>query len=365
MDTGKTCLELFAGAGGLAIGTGRAGFRHVAAVEIDPCACETLRANATFPVLEADATEIDYAAWAGVDLVCGGPPCQPFSSGGRAEGSGDARDMFPTLVRAVRETGPRLVLVENVKGLLRPKFAWYLRYILAQLSRPSAAIGAGESPESHMSRLESGTPEYHVSHFLLNAADYGVPQVRERVFLLASRDGEPAAPRPVRSLHTLLRDQWQTGANADRRAYWGRHGIERPDAPPPRLARRASAALDAGVDGLMPWLTVRDAISDIMGDAPPRPAKSYKGHTGSDLDMPSKTLKAGVHGVPGGENMVRTPDGDRHYTAREAARVQGFPDSWAFGHSWTRSMRQIGNAVPPPLAECVARALAVGSSPCL
>jgi len=359
--TDMTCLELFAGAGGLAIGTGRAGFRHVAAIERDPLACETLRANARFPVLEADATEISYSAWAGVDLVCGGPPCQPFSSGGRAEGNRDSRDMFPTLVRAVRETDPRLVLVENVKGLLRPKFAWYLRYILAQLAHPSMAIGADERPESHMSRLESAGAEYSVSHILLNAADFGVPQVRERVFLLASKGGEPAAPNPVRSLRTLLRDQWQTGANANRRAYWERHGIARPDAPPPRLARRAAAAIAAGVDGLMPWLTVRDAISDIMDDAPPRPAKSYKGHTGSGLDMPSKTLKAGVHGVPGGENMVRTPEGDRHYTAREAARVQGFPDSWAFDHSWTGSMRQIGNAVPPPLAEAVAVALAGGA----
>ncbi len=356
LNTEKTCLELFAGAGGLAIGTGRAGFRHVAAVERDPRACETLRANAGFPVLEADATEIGYAAWAGVDLVCGGPPCQPFSSGGRAEGSRDARDMFPTLVRAVRETGPNLVLVENVKGLLRPKFSLYLQYILGQLSRPSVAPLDRESVESHMLRLSAADAEYHVTHILLNAADFGVPQVRERVFLLASKAGGPTGPDCTHSLQSLLRHQWLTGG------YWDGHGIEPVGGEwPPRLAKRIASAIGDDDSRGAPWHTVRDAISDIMGDAPARPAKSYKGHTGSGLDMPSKTLKAGVHGVPGGENMVRTPDGDRHYTTREAARVQGFPDSWAFNHSWTGSMRQIGNAVPPPLAEAVARALAAGA----
>lgn len=355
MDSEKTCLELFAGAGGLAIGVGRAGFRHVAAIERDPRACETLRENAPFPVLEADATEIDYAAWRGVDLVCGGPPCQPFSAGGRAGGSKDTRDMFPTLVRAVRETGPRLVLVENVKGLLRPKFGLYLRYILGQLARPSVAPMGGESVESHMHRLGAEPPEYRVTRLLLNAADFGVPQTRERVFLLASRSGEPGAPKGTHSLQSLLRHQWLTGG------YWDGHDIEPPGEWPPRLAGRIAVAIGEEADSGMPWRTVRDAISDIMHDAPPRPAKSYRGHTGSGLDMPSKTLKAGVHGVPGGENMVRAPGGDRHYTTREAARVQGFPDSWAFGHSWTGSMRQIGNAVPPPLAEAVARTLAAGA----
>ena len=353
-----TSLELFAGAGGLALGAARAGFRAVGAVERDPACAETLRANG-LPAVEADASTVDFSRWAGTDIVSGGPPCQPWSGAGRHCGQSDARDMFPTLIRAVRETQPRLVLVENVKGLLRPKFGEYLRYILTQLSRPSVAPLDGESAASHMSRLSDSPPEYHVVHGLLNAADFGVPQARERVFILASRDG-PALrmPTPTHSLRALLRDQWGTDGQ-----YWARHGLPRPDCPPAEMSRRIAAALTADADGLFPWRTVRDAISDIIGDAPPRPAKMYKGHTGSCLDMPSKTLKAGVHGVPGGENMVRSPGGDRHYTAREAARMQGFPDHWAFPHAWTTAMRQIGNAVPPPLAEAVARSLAAPTPP--
>jgi DNA (cytosine-5)-methyltransferase 1 len=280
--------------------------------------------------------------------------CQPWSTAGRHCGQLDARDMFPTLVRAVREARPRFVLVENVKGLLRPKFGEYLRYILAQLSTPSVSPD-GESVASHMSRLSGSPPEYHVVHELLNAADFGAPQSRERVFILASRDGVPRMPTPTHSLRALLRDQWDPLG-----AYWERHGLPRPGERPAGMSGRIAAALTAS-DGLLPWRTVRDAISDIMGTAPPRPAKAYAGHTGSRLDAPSKTLKAGVHGVPGGENMVRAPDGNRHYTAREAARVQGFPDHWAFPHAWTTAMRQIGNAVPPPLAEAVARSLTMRS----
>jgi len=348
-----TSLELFAGAGGLALGAARAGFRTVAAVERDPACAETLRAN-SLPVVEADASAVDFSQWTGVYLVSGGPPCQPWSGAGRHGGQSDARDMFPTLVRAVREARPWLALVENVKGLLRPKFGEYLRYILTQLSRPSVAPLDGEPVASHMSRLAESPPEYHVVHGLLNAADFGVPQARERVFILASRDGDtPRMPAPTHSLRALLRDQWGTDG-----PYWARHGLSPPGGQPAGMSGRIAAALAGGDDGLLPWRTVRDAISDIMSAAPPRPAKSYKGHTGSGLDMPSKTLKAGVHGVPGGENMVRAPDGDRHYTATEAARIQGFPDDWRFPHAWTTCMRQIGNAVPPPLAEAVTRPLA-------
>jgi DNA (cytosine-5)-methyltransferase 1 len=121
----------------------------------------------------------------------------------------------------------------------------------------------------------------------------------------------------------------------------------------------------------LPWFTVRDAISDL-----PRPAKSrtldepglnhffipgarkYVGHSGSPLDEPAKTLKAGVHGVPGGENTLAMPDGSvRYFTIRESARLQTFPDDFVFPCSWTESMRQIGNAVPVQLAELISRKL--------
>jgi DNA (cytosine-5)-methyltransferase 1 len=122
---------------------------------------------------------------------------------------------------------------------------------------------------------------------------------------------------------------------------------------------------------LKPWKTVRDAIADLPKPVPKRTAdepglthfsiagaRSYVGHTGSPLDEPAKTLKAGVHGVPGGENMLALPDGSvRYFTIRESARLQTFPDSFVFPNSWTESMRQIGNAVPVLLAESIARKL--------
>ncbi len=115
------------------------------------------------------------------------------------------------------------------------------------------------------------------------------------------------------------------------------------------------------------WQTVRDAISDLP-DPELQPgvasnyhdhrlqpgARSYPGHTGSPLDEPAKTLKAGVHGVPGGENMLRRPDGSvRYFTIRESARLQTFPDKMVFHGSWTETMRQLGNAVPCRLAQAV------------
>ena len=123
-------------------------------------------------------------------------------------------------------------------------------------------------------------------------------------------------------------------------------------------------------EGRAPWLTVRDAISDLPdpekypdNDVPNHRhnpgARSYKGHTGSRLDEPSKTLKAGDHGVPGGENMLARVDGTvRYFTVREAARLQTFPDDYVFRGAWTEAMRQLGNAVPVRLAEVVARSVA-------
>jgi DNA (cytosine-5)-methyltransferase 1 len=166
----------------------------------------------------------------------------------------------------------------------------------------------------------------------------------------------------------LLRDQWVTGE------YWERHKVpkkKRPQLLPRsqgRIERLRSAAL---LDVKQPWQTVRDAISDL-----PRPgdkahqlianhkfwpgARSYPGHTGSLLDSPAKTLKAGDHGVPGGENMLAMPDGSvRYFTVRESARLQTFPDEYTFQGSWSEAMRQLGNAVPVRLAEVVASSVAI------
>lgn len=377
-------VELFAGAGGLAMGMGRAGFNHAAVVEWDHDSCETFRFNQRnhahdveqWPLFEGDARQFDYGTIGGnVMVVSGGPPCQPFSLGGNHRGHMDERDMFPQAVRAVRELRPKAFIFENVKGLLRQTFASYFEYIHLQLSHPDFTRKRGESWEKHRSRLErhhtsnQDVASYNVVYRLLNAANYGVPQRRERVFLVGFRSDlgvEWSFPERTHCEDALLRDQWVTGE------YWERNRVAKRGRPamPVKLAPRIARLRDEDMLTGLPWGTVRDALADLP-DPEKYPqngidnhifnagARSYLGHTGSPLDEPAKTLKAGDHGVPGGENMLLRPDGTvRYFTVREAARLQTFPDDYIFRGSWTETMRQLGNAVPVRLAEVMARSVA-------
>lgn len=379
-------IELFAGAGGLAMGMARAGFQHSAVVEWDKDACQTIRGNRShydshgedFILFEGDAKKFDFKPFAGqLEVISGGPPCQPFSLGGKHRGNLDERDMFPVAVKAVRETLPQAFIFENVKGLLRQSFASYFEYIYLQLSYPDVPKREGEEWSDHLARLEaihtSGKrkPTYNVVFRLLNAADYGVPQKRERVFLVGFRADlgiEWSFPEPTHSEDQLLVSKWVTGE------YWERHKVAKRQRPPvpERLRKRIErlAQGDFEQSRLLPWVTVRDAVSDLPGPLKKPKSKAlhhvyipgarvYPGHTGSPLDEPSKTLKAGDHGVPGGENMMVLPDGSvRYFTVREAARIQTFPDDYIFHGSWTEIMRQLGNAVPVKLAEVVAKSVA-------
>jgi DNA (cytosine-5)-methyltransferase 1 len=378
-------VELFSGAGGLALGIARAGFEHLAVVEWDRSACQTLRENQarnvesmpSWPVHNCDVRDFDYTLIKGnVDLLAGGVPCQPFSIGGKHKGHADERNMFPAMVNAIRQLRPKAVLVENVRGLARPAFNKYFGYIELMLTYPEVQRKLGEEWFGHLARLEryhtKGRSDglcYNVVHRVLNAADYGVPQKRERLFIVAIRADlgiEWSFPSPTHCAETLLWEQFRTGE------YWKRHGIKAPKPslwPQPRL--------ESVTQYLMPpplkaWRTVRDAIAPLpqptesrMNEEPGLThftipgARSYAGHTGSVLDQPAKTLKAGVHGVPGGENMLAlSRDRVRYFTIRESARLQSFPDAFVFRDSWTESMRQIGNAVPVELAELIARRLA-------
>jgi len=380
-------VELFSGAGGLALGIARAGFKHLAVVERDPASCETLRENqrrsvermSQWPVRQCDVRNFDYRIIAeDVDLVAGGVPCQPFSIGGKHLGHVDERNMFPELITAIRHLKPKAVIVENVRGLARASFAKYFGYIELMLSYPEICRRNGEEWHGHLARLERHHTRgkrdglyYRVIHRVLNAADYGIAQKRERLFMVAIRGDlgiEWSFPSPTHSFDALLWDQFCTGE------YWERHGITK------RRISRPNESLRERADGLKqslfrpsqkPWRTVRDAISDLPQPTRERTAdepglthffipgaRQYAGHSGSPLDEPAKTLKAGVHGVPGGENMVVMPDGTvRYLTIRESARLQTFPDAFVFPCSWTESMRQIGNAVPVQLAELLARQL--------
>jgi DNA (cytosine-5)-methyltransferase 1 len=377
-------VELFAGAGGLTIGMSNAGFHHAAVIEWDHDACETFRENQRhrlrsveeWPLYEGDVKAFDYGNLSDVMVVSGGPPCQPFSLGGKHRGYMDKRDMFPEAVRAVRELRPKAFIFENVKGLMRETFAGYFEYILLQLTHPSLTRRNSETWTEHLERIEKhhtsrrDRTEYNVVFRLLNAADYGVPQHRERVFFVGFRSDlgvEWSFPEGDCSENALLRAQWITGE------YWERHEVpkrERSKLTERQVARVERLRSDYLFDAGKPWLTVRDAIGDLP-DPEKKPgngisnhvfnpgARSYPGHTGSPPDEPAKTLKAGDHGVPGGENMLARVDGSvRYFTVREAARLQTFPDDYTFRGAWTEAMRQLGNAVPVLLAETVARSVA-------
>ncbi len=379
----RRSIELFTGTGGLALGVARAGFTHELLVDIDRHAVATLAENRRrveemrdWRVLCEDVAHLDYRPHAGqIDLLAAGAPCQPFSLGGKHGGDRDARNMFPEVLRAVRELRPRAILIENVRGLIRPTFRPYFDYILRQLELPAVAAHEDEQWTSHDARLAGaierggGDPRlcYDVTHQLINVANLGVPQRRERVFIIAFRRdlgvrwGRIA---PTHSREALLHAQYVDGS------YWREHELE-PPPPPASLQRLIAKVATRPRPPEYRWRTVRDALRGL-----PEPldfrghvlfpnhvgnpgARSYPGHTGSPLDEPAKTLKAGVHGVPGGENMLRREDGTvRYFTGREAARLQTFPDEYLFSGPWTEAMRQLGNAVPVRVAEFLAARIA-------
>ncbi len=380
-------VELFTGAGGLALGLEQTGWHHAALVERNEHACSTIRLNESlghplakdWRLFAQDVRSFPYASLADdVDMVAGGPPCQPFSLGGKHRAYQDRRDLFPEAVRAVRELRPRCFLFENVKGLLRQTFATYFHYIVLQLTYPLITRKEDEDWDAHLSRLErihTGATgmdlSYKVVYRLLDAAHYGVPQHRHRVFIVGFRSDigkEWSFPEATHSTDRLLWEQWVTGS------YWDEHKVPtkaRPSLPAPlrpRIQRLASDFTLVPPTGLR-CLTVRDALAGLPDPRDRRNtvpnhtfrdgARPYTGHTGSPLDEPSKALKAGDHGVPGGENMIALPDGIcRYYTVRESARVQTFPDNYLFSGSWTEAMRQIGNAVPVQLAVAVGASVA-------
>lgn len=306
-----TSVEICAGAGGQALGLEQAGFEHLAAVEIDPNACNTLRANRPeWNVVEGDVVRWikDHAhEYEGVDLVAGGVPCPPFSKAGKQLGAADERDLFPAMLDLVKITRPKAVMIENVRGLLDPVFDDYR----AKVTRRLRSMG------------------YAAQWRLLQASDYGVAQLRPRVIAVAVRTDlrAPAfdypTPRPEdaptvgRLLHDLMAsngwegaDAWAQGAAQIAPTLVGgskKHGG--PDLGPTR-ARKAWANL--GVNG-----------SSIADTAP----------------------------EPGFEGMPRL-------TVQMAARVQGFPDEWHITGRKTAAYRQVGNAFPPPVAKAVGEQIA-------
>lgn len=410
-------MELFAGGGGLAMAVHGAGFRPLLVNELARYACATLEANGAEPGGDPERVPAPGEPWPlvpgdvggvafdhlchRVDLLAGGPPCQPFSLGGVAKGDEDKRNMFPEMFRAIREIRPKAVICENVRGLLRPSFRPYFEYIERELRLPFEERDPARSWREHdevlRARLddEPSDPKkrYDVVTTPVNAADYGVPQIRQRIIIVAFRndlgvdvDRFREAVQPRYSENALIRSMLAG-------EYWKRH----PDVPD-HVRERVRARLPRRPpedDGKLPWRTLRDALKGLDGKPPLPPvpwdkldrreyrlggftdhigwpdARIYDGHTPNELDRPAKTVKAGVHGVPGGESVLLTdeldPDSDpsksltyrhRYMTVRETARVMTFPDGWTLKGPRGEQMRQLGNAVPVLLGEFFARAIA-------
>ncbi len=359
-----------------------AGFQHLLVNESNKRACATLRANRAvdyvaeeappstltdpWPLIEGNVQNVDFTPFAGeVDVVAGGVPCQPFSLGGAHKGHRDERNLWPEFNRCVRETRPLVIVAENVRGLLRPSFEPYWDYIRRELAAPFEQRIEGEAWTDHDLRLvkalRSGgdpTERYDIAFQLVNAADYGVPQSRLRVLLVGFRkdlDVSWKFPNPTHSAGALLRSQIS-----------GEYAERHPNAPV-----KDHPGVIPPDDGLVPWRTLRDAISDLPEptDRAETPghihhvgwpgAREYPGHTPNQLDRPAKTVKAGVHGVPGGESVLRRDDGSiRYLTVREVARIMTFPDDWRLEGPRGEQMRQLGNAVPVQLGVAAGQAIA-------
>ena len=377
-------VELFGGVGGLALGISAAGFSNEAVIEKDVDAYTTLLSNKTrgvefvvnWSLYHRDVKHFDYSnIQEGIDVLAGGPPCQPFSIGGKHSGHHDERNLFPEAVRAVRELKPRAFIFENVRGLTRRSFSAYFEYIKLQLTYPTISRRSDEEWQEHLIRLQqhhTSSPHadlvYNVVPTILNAVNFGIPQKRDRVFIVGFRsdvDAKWSSPTPTHFQSALLWSQFISGE------YWDLHKVSKKRRP--KVSKRLSDKIEVlraeGEPKIKRWLTVRDAICDLP-DPQNRQAslhlnhkyipgaRVYVGHTGSPLDEPAKTLKAGDHGVPGGENMLALPSGNvRYFTVRESARLQTFPDEFFFPQSWTETMRQLGNAVPMKLAKVVAEAV--------
>lgn len=361
-------IEIFSGAGGLAKGLELAGTEHQAFIEWNADACNTLRMNYNQDIVfEGDVRDFAFDNYKdrGVDIIAGGPPCQPFSLGGKAKGCNDERDMFPAAISAIRTLMPKAFIFENVKGLLRDSFAEYFRYIILQLTYPEVLLNSDDWRENFSalkaidaSRSYEGT-KYDVTYQLVNAADYGVPQKRERVIIVGFRndlDVNWSFPKQTHSEDALLWDKYVTGD------YWKRHHIQNSEDEGLSKSIRAQLMERYALwpPELKPWKTIRDAFEGLgepngHGEHKLREgARAYPGHTGSSIDEPSKTIKAGSHGVPGGENMVRLSDGSiRYLTVLEAKRIQTFPDDYVITGAWGEAMRQLGNAVPVHLGYIV------------
>lgn len=324
IDGGKpTAIDLFAGCGGFSGGLKKAGFANLLAVEWDAACCETFKANISERILQCAIQEVE--TFPQCDLLVGGPPCQGFSNLGERVPNDPRRQLWRHFLRAVRDSQPLIFIMENVQPLLK----------------------SAECQEIHRVAKELG---YEVEGRVLNAADYGVPQVRKRAFVIGSRIGSPVFPQPThkrQGAETTFQDQtlapWRTVRDAiadlsaepnDENWHIGRN-------PTPKSLKRYRCVPLGGNRWNLPL--------ELMPECWKRKTKG-----GTDLfgrlwwDRPSVTIRTEFYKPEKGRYLH--PEEHRPITHREAARLQGFDDSFLFFGKRIEVGIQIGNAVPPPLA---------------
>lgn len=304
-------IEFCAGAGGQALGLEQAGFHHTALVEIDQDCSKTLRLNRPgWDVRNEDMNLFDGRPFKGVDILTGGLPCPPFSVAGKQLGERDERNLFPAAIRLIDEIRPKAVMIENVRGFLSPVFEDYRLFLKSEFKK----LG------------------YTIDWRLLNSSDFGVPQLRPRVVIVALRndlvdafDWPEVLPHNPPTVGETLRDLM--AAN--------------------------------GWVGASRW-------ADLANDIAPTIVGGSKKHGGPDLG-PTRARRAwAAMGVEGRSIADSAPESDYcgmpRLTVRMVARIQGFPDDWQFFGRKTTAYRQVGNAFPPPVARAVAKNLQIALS---
>ena len=303
----RPCVAICVGGGGQSLGLERAGFIHKAAVEIDPDACQTLRQNRReWNVIEQDIRTFDGTGYKGIDLLAGGVPCPPFSIAGKQLGADDERDLFPPALDLIEECDPTAVMLENVRGLSTARFASYREQVLDRLH----ALG------------------YRTSWQVLNASEFGVPQLRPRFILVAMKPEE-----------------------------FSNFSWPEPIGEPPTVGEKLHTLMAEGG-----WLGA-DAWAEKANEIGPTLVGGSRKHGGPDLG-PTRARKAWLKLHVDGRGIADAPpsksDPFSHLprlTLQMTAVLQGFPEDWRFWGRKTAQYRQIGNAFPPPVAEAVGQSI--------
>lgn len=302
MQRPLTCVEICAGAGGQALGLAMAGFSHVALVEYEADYCKVLKENRPeWNVICADVHDFDGHPYQGVDLLAGGVPCPPFSVAGKQLGKDDDRDLFPEAIRLTDEIRPRAVMLENVRGFLDSEFDDYRNDIFQSLKKLGYAT--------------------HIK--LLNASDFGVPQLRPRVVIIGIRIDQKKAFAYPKAMPDSAKTVGETLYDLMAENHW---------------------------NGAKEWAQKAAKIAPTL-------VGGSKKHGGPDLG-PVRARNAWAElGVDGRGVADQAPPADFNgmpkLTIRMMARIQGFPDTWTFGKKKTTACRMIGNAFPPPVAMAV------------